>query len=77
MTISPTSLANAIHGLSHSKPTHPHAPSGRLQQFGQQVTTAMGQAGQQSAASKSSAGASADPGGLLSADMLQAIQAIG
>lgn len=77
MTISVAALSHAIHDMTHSKATHPHAPAGRAAPFGQQVRAAAGQAGQQSAASQSSNGASFDPGALLSSEMLQAMQTIG
>lgn len=74
MTIPPTSLATAIHGLSHAKPTHPHAPAGQVRRFGEQLIAAAGQPGQAAPATKSTEDG---PGGLLSADLLRMVQAIG
>ena len=74
MAISPTSLATAIHGLSHPKPTHPHAPAGQARRFGEQLTATVAQPEQGASAANSTADGA---GGLLSADMLRAVQAIG
>lgn len=77
MSMSLTALSHAIHGMSHPKTTHPHAPAGRPASFGQQVKAAAAQAGQPSAVLPSGDKSSADPGALLSSEMLQAMQTIG
>jgi hypothetical protein len=77
MNISVTALSHAIHTLSHPKATHPHAPGGPLQPFGQQVTAAMGQGDQQANGTQPQKNAGSKPGALLSQEMLQAMQTVG
>ncbi len=73
MAISPTSLAHAIHGLTHRNATHPQAPANAARSFGHELEAAA-KAGPGAA---SPASGSAGPGGLLSADLLKATQTIG
>lgn len=73
MNISAATISHALHGLSHHSGAHSRGPT----TFGQQLGAAAQQPGQQPTVSQPTSGTSSGAGGLLSADMLRQMQAIG